>query len=271
VQGLYRYEETHRRTGRRSIHKTELIRDPRTPVDRGAYSSVRLWQAPYRDIAGELSGPLVTREEIESLLPERKTIDDLLATIHASISNERTAENTINYEDYRAIYDESMDELEAMRQERSEEIKRMRLAKQDSLRAIVERVKSCLIGDWKEFCLDARWPDCTQATYAPTFKSGIVTYHMTRLMVAPTSASHKKITEVASRIDAAFNTVYESGFADFSFLSTDNIFESHLREYLQGQNTPSDLLLCDSRPQLGYAEVKKASTLEMTKCTVSQS
>mmetsp|Transcript_15223 Transcript_15223/g.25318 ORF Transcript_15223/g.25318 Transcript_15223/m.25318 type:complete len:606 (-) Transcript_15223:223-2040(-) len=257
----------------------DAVNHPRTaqyPYQR----KISMWRSPLKMASGERCGPLVTMDEIQDLLAKNKTVDDHILglaceydkdLLDSLIKMDQTATG-------RAAANEGKE-----KKEREKRVRLFRRQKADKLERVLVKIKMILDPRWKDFALNKfyysndgwsrfrQFPDAHH--YNPKFESPLVRNidSLDKLLHAPSRHGvQKRITRMADAIDKVFEKIFDKGFHDFSFLSSDKQsmpFEAYLQAAMREKFTVDEWLV--SLDQHDVDKLDESGSLVALACKLS--
>lgn len=127
----------------------DAVNHPRTaqyPYQR----KLSMWRSPLKMANGERCGPLVTMEEIQDLLAQKKTVDDHILSLSCEY-DKQLLDSLIKMDETATERAAAKEEIET--KERKQRVKKFRRQKADKLEEVLGKIKSILDPRWKDFAL----------------------------------------------------------------------------------------------------------------------
>ncbi len=152
-------------------------------------------------------------------------------------------------ETFRGLCDSAYELFAARKKEADEErMSRERernIRKHEKIITMHKYLEEC-IGDfdWKDIALACEFDDPTGTQYyaGARYSCVFVSKMMRPFIHAPSSKTKKALKDVAEKITALFNSLYEKDFFSYSFLSVEDCWEKAFREYATANLPPRNFL-----------------------------
>ena len=202
------------------------------------HGRTRFWTAPYVTTEGEPCGPIVTMIDVDRhAFGDRIMKFDEEVKLIASMTYDRRHGNdqsTPSTHSLKQVFDDAIAKVAEASLAKSMRKKQAIQIKEEKLRRLVAQVADMVDDKWREDYMTPRWPTCSCCS-GPVFESTVVTAIFKPIKDAPSKGTKKRLRHIADEINDCFETAYNCGFHDLSFLSQDEEsfpFEAHLRSHL---------------------------------------
>jgi len=187
------------------------------------------WSRQFVSCCGEICGPLVTYDDIQTTASAKTAVDDIVS--HAPPESA--------YEEFIEAYENSTADASARQTERYEKKRIARDAtqqkrKENALR-MIGQIRELLDSSWRDYALDytdsRSWRNW-HGIPCVRFKIGVCNELLEPYVLSPSKAKTKSVvSSLAAKIDGRFRAI--ESFLKFSFLSDAAPFELRLKQYCQ--------------------------------------
>jgi len=196
-------------------------------------SNCYIFTHTYHDTAGEVSGPLVTMSNMESVMRGQTTTEEIVRQCDEADGNAKYVDEIVK------AFDQTKNAAENRGLEKyfkkKDATKNALEKKREKIHTIVEKLKS-LLGEvpWKEALLDyeaVTVPSSSSKFSMVRFSNLIVNGLLMDIVKTPSRATKSKLQKLSESLLEKFAVVGETQYHDFSFLSHSDPLESTLLEY----------------------------------------